>query len=68
MRLREPAAVPVNWLFVAQKSIDQGEDRIEILVIQAPAVRALAAPELLERITFLSNAFPLDREVYERPS
>lgn len=69
MRLGEPIAAPVDWLLVAQKSIDQDKDRIEILVIRAPAVRALSASELLERVTrLLSNTFPLNREVYERPS
>ena len=68
MRLRELVAAPVDWLLVAQKAIDQGKDRIEIFVIRAPAIRALGAPELLERIRCFSDAFTLDCEVYERPS
>ena len=69
MGLRELVAAPVDWLLIAQKSIDQGEGRIEVLVIRAPAVGSLVTPKLLERITrLLSNAFPLNREVYECPS
>ena len=67
--IRELVAAPLDRLIVSQQSIDQGEDRIEIFVIRAPTIRTLRTAKLLERVaSLLSDAFPLNREVYECPS
>ena len=67
--IRELVPLPADRSVVTQKPIHQGQDRIEIVVVQAPAIRALGATELLERFTaFLSNTFSLNREMDERPA
>ena len=38
VRFRKLIPAPVDRSVIAQKSIDQGEDRIEIFVVRAPAV------------------------------